>query len=155
MLPGPAPKPTAIKIMEGNPGKQRLNDREPQPTVVKATPPRHLTDPAAKKLYATYAKELVRFGLLTRIDVDELAHACDLWAAATRLWETYKAEPIVTHPVRGREVNPAYRAALAGFESARKVFRQFGVGSPGERSRLKVVEPDKKKSKFSGLITNN
>jgi hypothetical protein len=28
---GPAPKPTAIKKAEGNPGKRKLNTEEPEP----------------------------------------------------------------------------------------------------------------------------
>ena len=26
---GPAPKPTALKVLQGNPGKRKLNDSEP------------------------------------------------------------------------------------------------------------------------------
>ena len=35
---GPAPKPTAIKILEGNPGKQKLNHNEPKPPTIIAIP---------------------------------------------------------------------------------------------------------------------
>jgi len=143
--------PTALKQMLG---EKDINKQEPRPTEVKATPPRSLTDKAARKLYKTLASELVKFGLVTKVDVAELATACDQWAAADREWAKYIEQPEVTHPIRGKETNPAMRASLALRESARKVFRQFGIGSPAERSRLKVVEPVKqKKAKFAGLIT--
>ena len=28
---GPPPKPTALRLLQGNPGKRRLNDAEPKP----------------------------------------------------------------------------------------------------------------------------
>ena len=40
----PAPIPTAIRIMEGNPGKRPLNGREPQPAAVEPRCP----DPSTK-----------------------------------------------------------------------------------------------------------
>ena len=142
--------PTALKQMLG---EKDINRQEPRPTEVKATPPRSLTDKAARKLYKTLATELVKFGLLTKIDVQDLADACQLWANADTLYAEYLKEPWKKSSVRGDEINPALRASLAQRAEARKVFRGFGIGSPAERSRLKVVEPVKKKSKFSGLIT--
>jgi phage terminase small subunit len=29
-MPGPAPKPTALKLVQGNPGKRKLNKSEPK-----------------------------------------------------------------------------------------------------------------------------
>ena len=80
--PGPVPMPTALKQMLG---EKDINRQEPRPTEVKATPPRSLTDKAARKLYKTLATELVKFGLLTKIDVQDLADACQLWANADTL----------------------------------------------------------------------
>jgi P27 family predicted phage terminase small subunit len=151
-LPGPAPTPTSIQKFLGNPGKNRLNDAEPLPEVAKATPPRSLTDKDARKMYKLVAAQLVRFNMLTKIDTHELAMACDQWAAACRLWESYKCEPFTKGGTGLLTINPAYRAALQGFEAARKTFHGFGIGSPAERSRLRVAEAPKK-SKFSGLIT--
>jgi P27 family predicted phage terminase small subunit len=134
---------------------EKTNPHEPKPTVCSATPPRSLTDPNARKLYRAYAKELTKLGVLTTIDREELARACDLYVAAQGLWEKYKAEPVVENKVRGREINPAYRAALQGFADARKILVTFGIGSPADRSRLKVALPTQQKTKWSGLLTGN
>jgi phage terminase small subunit len=45
-LRGPAPKPTAIKRLEGNPGKRKLNEMEPKMTVGVPECPDHLDDVA-------------------------------------------------------------------------------------------------------------
>jgi P27 family predicted phage terminase small subunit len=136
-------------------GDKDINTHEPKPTVCKSTPPRSLTDPAAKRLYRQYAKELTKLGVLTTIDRDELTRVCDLYTEANKLWAIYKEQPRVTQSIRGQEINPAYRAALQGFADARKIFVTFGIGSPAERSRLKITPQDTKKSKRSGLLQTN
>ncbi len=32
-MPGPRPTPTYLKLLRGNPGKRKLNKREPQPQI--------------------------------------------------------------------------------------------------------------------------
>jgi phage terminase small subunit len=90
-------------------GDKDINTHEPKPTVCKSTPPRSLTDPAAKRLYRQYAKELTKLGVLTTIDRDELTRICDLYTEANKFWAIYKEQPRVTHSIRGPEINPAYR----------------------------------------------
>ncbi len=43
-MQGRKPKPTAIKMLEGNPGKRALNHAEPRPKVVMPRAPEHLSD---------------------------------------------------------------------------------------------------------------
>ena len=46
MTRGRKPKPTAVKIDEGNPGKRRINGREPKPPASLPDCPAHLSDEA-------------------------------------------------------------------------------------------------------------
>jgi phage terminase small subunit len=48
MKPGPKPKPTELKIIEGNPGKRPLNKNEPRPPRLSPQCPNWLL-PEAKK----------------------------------------------------------------------------------------------------------
>jgi len=66
-ITGPRPKPTSIKILEGNPGKRPLNLNEPKPTQIAPECPKWLK-PLAKKEWKRISPELERLGLLTRID---------------------------------------------------------------------------------------
>jgi P27 family predicted phage terminase small subunit len=150
-MPGPAPTPNHIKDLLGNPGHDKINRDEPRPTVAKSAPPRSLTDPAARKMYRTLAKSLVPFGLLTVQDTATLAKACDLTVQGDKLWEIYKCEPMTTGVQGAKVVHPAFRAALAAYDAADKILRQFGIGSPAERSRLKAAEAPRK-SKWTGLL---
>ena len=58
-------KPTAIRLLTGNPGKGPINDADPQPLpVVNLTPPSWL-DRYGKQAWKDHAPELDRMGLLT------------------------------------------------------------------------------------------
>ena len=46
---GRTPKPTAIKQLEGNPGKRQLNTNEPKPKQKAPTCPKWLDDEAKKE----------------------------------------------------------------------------------------------------------
>jgi hypothetical protein len=43
-MAGRRPKPTHLKVVTGNPGKRKLNDKEPTPAREIPSPPEHLTD---------------------------------------------------------------------------------------------------------------
>lgn len=43
-MAGRRPKPTHLKVVTGNPGKRKLNDKEPTPAKEIPGPPAHLTD---------------------------------------------------------------------------------------------------------------
>lgn len=49
---GRKPKPTAVKVLEGNPGKRSLNTREPQPEKKAPRCPSWLEDEAKKRVEA-------------------------------------------------------------------------------------------------------
>lgn len=54
---GRKPKPTAIKVLEGNPGKRELNEYEPKPAKKAPRCPSWLED-EAKKEWKRTAKQL-------------------------------------------------------------------------------------------------
>ena len=68
-MASPKPKPTALKIAKGNPGKQKLNTNEPQPS--KELPPcPEWIPPLAKSAWNNLVPELSRIGVLTKIDLN-------------------------------------------------------------------------------------
>jgi phage terminase small subunit len=84
---GRRPKPTAIKRLEGNPGKRALNDAEPQPRAVLPEAPEHLSDDEKGK-WKAIIQELHPLGLVTAIDKDALAMYCVIyvrWVKAEKM----------------------------------------------------------------------
>ena len=64
---GRKPKPTAIKELEGNPGKRPLNEAEPKPVKKAPSCPKWL-EPEAKKEWRRLSKQLEQSGVLTEVD---------------------------------------------------------------------------------------
>ena len=77
---GRKPKPTAMKVLEGNPGKRELNIFEPKPKKsVLPTCPDWLED-EAKAEWHRLARNLHELGLLTDLDVQAFASYCQAYA---------------------------------------------------------------------------
>ncbi|MGB3346641.1 MAG: phage terminase small subunit P27 family [Candidatus Humimicrobiia bacterium] len=78
-MASPKPKPTALKILEGNPGKRPLNENEPKPIPIDLKCPDWLLA-EAKEEWKRLAPELERLGLLTKIDKVSFEAYCQSYA---------------------------------------------------------------------------
>ena len=76
---GRKPKPTALKVLEGNPGKRPLNEHEPVPPKVQLKCPDWLL-PEAKKEWKRLAPALEAMGVLTMADLMAFAGYCQAYA---------------------------------------------------------------------------
>src|SRR5262249_37411259 len=75
LMQGRRPKPTHLKLLQGNPGKRPYNANEPKPAPQVPSPPEHLTEVALKE-WNRLAELLGRIGLLTAIDRTAFAAYC-------------------------------------------------------------------------------
>ena len=78
-MAGRPPKPTQLKIIEGNPGKRPLNTNEPQYAADAVRCPMWL-DPDAKREWRRVVKLLKANHLATEADVMALAAYCQAYA---------------------------------------------------------------------------
>ena len=76
---GRKPTPTAIKMLEGNPGKRPLNTKEPKPAKKAPSCPKWL-EPEAKKEWRRLAKQMEQIGILTEVDMAAFAGYCQAYA---------------------------------------------------------------------------
>ena len=91
---GPKPKPTVLRILEGNPGRRPLPQNEPQPKVGLPRCPSSLS-PDAKKLWQSLGKKLAGCGLVTETD----GPAFELLITAYLEWHEAAAKVAQTGPV--------------------------------------------------------
>lgn len=73
------PKPTVLKVLEGNPGKRPLNEREPTPPKASIKCPSWLL-PEAKKEWKRLAPSLEAMGVLTMADITAFEGYCQAYA---------------------------------------------------------------------------
>jgi P27 family predicted phage terminase small subunit len=82
---GPLPKPTALKLIQGNPGKRSLNLADGvNPRVEIPSPPKHLGS-AGRKEWRRITPLLEDLGLISGLDVAALALYCQSYGRLVEL----------------------------------------------------------------------
>jgi P27 family predicted phage terminase small subunit len=142
-MPGPAPKPTALKVVQGNPGKRKLNQDEPTPEVVAPDCPAHLSADA-KAEWDRIMPLLVRLKIVSELDTAALALYCQSyarWQEAERMITDMKAKGgdglLIKAPSGYPIQNPYLAIANRAMEDCHKYLQQFGL-SPAARSRVTI-----------------
>ena len=136
---GRKPKPSAIRLLEGNPGKRPINQREPKPDK-KAPPCPKWLDPEAKKEWRRLSKKLEQLGILTEADMSVFASYCQAYAR----WKA--AEEIISSHGFISKTPSGYLQAIPHVAIAKEYARimnrcaeQLGL-TPSSRSRLVAGE---------------
>ena len=135
---GPAPKPTAVKILQGKPGHRPLPANEPRPSAGRLpSAPRFLGEEARKE-WKRLAPRLHAVGLLTEADHDALALYCETWATWKRAEEQVRRKGEVVKTTNGNVIqNPYLAIANRAKRDALLLLREFGM-TPSARSRVNV-----------------
>lgn len=143
MKPGKPPKPSHLKIVQGNPGRRPVGDGEPQPEVRAPDCPPHLS-PAAKEEWDRIMPILLRLRLVTEIDTAALALYCQAygrWQEAEAKITAMKAaggDGLMVKAPSGYPIqNPYLAIANRAMEDCYKYLQQFGL-SPSARTRVTV-----------------
>lgn len=132
---GRKPTPTAIKLLEGNPGKRPLNANEPKPEKKAPSCPKWL-EPEAKKEWRRLAKQMEQIGILTQVDMAAFAGYCQAYAR----WK--EAEEFITQHgsilrTKSGYVQPVPQVSIAQtyLKIMNRFAEQFGL-TPAARSRI-------------------
>jgi P27 family predicted phage terminase small subunit len=140
-LRGRPPKPTALKVLEGNPGKRPLNEREPKPLTVEPDMPSYL-DREAQREWKRLVPILLRMRVLTEADGVALANLCQAYSTMVQ------AQKLMSNAAKGRRspllvktrAGYQYQSPLLGIingqmEIIARHLREFGL-TPASRSRV-------------------
>ena len=128
-------KPTAVKVLEGNPGKRPLNMYEPVPEKKAPECPSWLND-EAKEEWDRLADKMVNLGTLTEMDMAAFAGYCQSyarWKEAEEFIE--KHGTIVKTPSGYWQQVPQVSIAQTNLKVMLKFCSEFGL-TPSFRSRM-------------------
>ena len=132
---GRKPKPTAMKELEGNPGKHPLNTSEPKPTKKAPACPKWL-EPEAKKEWRRLAKQMEAIGILTEVDMAAFAGYCQAYARWKEAEEFITQHgTIVKTPSGYWQQVPQVSIAQTYLKIMNRFAEQFGL-TPSSRSRI-------------------
>jgi P27 family predicted phage terminase small subunit len=148
---GRKPKPTHLKVLEGNPGKRPLNRNEPKPRPAVPTCPRHLSA-EAKREWRRVTPLLDTLGLLTEIDRAALAMYCEAWNRWVDAEEALKEYGVMVKSPNGFPMQSPYLAvANKAMEQMRALLAEFGM-SPASRTRISVDNFFEDDSEMAALL---
>jgi len=134
---GRKPKPTALKVLEGNPGKRPLNKNEPQPERKAPRCPSWL-EPEAKKEWKRMAKTLETIGVLTQVDKAAFAGYCQAYARWKEAEEFLsKHGTIFKTPSGYIQQVPQVSIAQTYLKVMKDFCSEFGL-TPAARTRIQV-----------------
>lgn len=140
---GRKPTPTAIKELEGNPGKRKLNENEPKPEKKAPSCPKWL-DKEARKEWHRLAKKMEAIGILTEVDMAAFAAYCQSYAR----WK--QNEEFITEHGSLVRTPSGYWMAVPQVAMAQQYMKQMGKFAtefgltPASRSRLIAGAGDSK-----------
>ena len=140
---GRKPKPTNLKVIEGNRGKRALNKAEPKPTPVTPTCPAWLSGEARRE-WRRVVPELERLGLLTLVDRVALAGYCQGWSRLRQCEQIIDKEGLTytTHSAQGGTMvrpRPEVSMGQKYLAQLRAFCVEFGL-TPSSRGRMTVPE---------------
>lgn len=142
---GRKPKPTALKVIEGNPGKRPLNKLEPKPENKAPKCPSWL-EKEAKKEWRRMSKVLEALGILTEVDSAAFAGYCQAYARWKEAEEFLsKHGTIFKTPSGYIQQVPQVSIAQTYLKIMKDFCSEFGL-TPSSRSRIvandKLTEND-------------
>ena len=136
---GPAPKPTELKRLAGNPGKRPLNESEPKPTGTPACP--SWLGKEAKAEWKRILPALVELNLIGKVDRAALAAYCVSFATFREAEEAIQKHGYIFSTENGYlQQRPEVGIRSKALEQMRQFLSEFGM-TPSSRTRLVVPPP--------------
>ena len=143
-MSGPPRKPTALRILQGNPSKRPLPEGEPHPEIVAPSCPAWMRDKIAIAAWRELASVLEGMRVVSEADRKALELLCDAYAEWRRAREvviehgtTYEAENVNGGLML--KVRPEVALAADAWRRIRSMLTEFGL-TPAARARVKVGE---------------
>jgi P27 family predicted phage terminase small subunit len=134
---GPAPHPTALKLLHGEQRASRINANEPRPRIAAPEAPAWLSERAAQE-WERIVPELTAMGTARASDSVALAAYCEAVARlAAAVQVVAQAGMLIRDAGGGVRKNPAVAQARDASNDVRQWAREFGL-TPSARSPLRV-----------------
>lgn len=150
---GRKPKPTALKLVTGNPGKRPLNADEPRPPAGLPGCPPHL-DQKGKTLWRELAGHLAELGA-AQVDAKGLEQLCSVYATIRDCDRAIKAGGLTyeSQTELGSIIRPRPEVAIraAAWREFRALLVEFGL-TPSSRSRLRAPARDSEDEALDNFI---
>lgn len=160
-------KPDHLKIIDGDPNKERINYDAPQPQDAVLIPPWPLSDKALE-IWNRLAPDMKSNGIFTTWDADAFAQACDCLAMYWTFREMLEDEHYIDVDKDGKVIasmkyvargaaggvikSPYWQMMRDAHAMAMVTLSRFGM-TPADRSKLSVKDSDGNMGGLDELIS--
>ena len=149
MKSGRKKKPTALKLIEGNPGKRPLNEEEPEPRKVYEPPAPDGFDAVHSAKWDSLARQLADIRVLTELDLDALQIYVENWCAMMdSLADINVRGKLLQSPSGGPMWNPSWAEYKHSLKVVRSLQAEFGM-TPSTRTGIIADAGDDGKDRWS------
>src|SRR5262245_14360459 len=132
---GPAPKPTSLRLLEGNLSKRAFNDHEPKPRAIAPRCPKHL-DNEARREWRRITPILLRMRVLTEADEYTLANLCQTYSTLIKAQRKLTETGLLLKTPSGYvQQNPLLGIVNRCMDTITRLSREFGL-TPASRTQL-------------------
>ena len=136
---GPAPKPTALRVLEGNPANRPLPKDEPKAPPGAPDQPGWLTK-EARAHWDEVVPILLKLGTLTFADGEALAEYCDVWARLRKVNRVINQKGhTFTTPNGYVQQRPEVGIAKGLRADLTRLMDRFGM-NPSARTRIRLSD---------------
>lgn len=133
---GPAPEPTSLRIMKGNPSHRPINKAEPQPRAVAPTSPIPLSERAIE-FWNYFVPILASMKVLSEADGVPLANLCNAMCTLEEAQEMIKTEGLIMVSKSGwLQISPFQSLIQQQMKIIGDICSQFGL-TPSSRTKIK------------------
>ena len=152
MPPGPPPKPIEMKLLEGNPGKRKLNKNAPMPERIISLKCPKFIGKYGRQEWQRITSDLSRLNMLTGVDQGALEMYCQTYQK-WRDAEDYLIKEGTVYAIKDDYGNikcvqqvPQVSIAHQSAEYCRKMLSEFGL-TPAARTRLSIPASEVRSAK--------
>ena len=155
---GRKPKPSNLKVIEGNPGKRPLPENEPKPAPVIETPaPPGWLNKDGKQMWKDRVPDLINIGLLTNIDIDSFAMCCHVYGVFREAERDIKKKGryhkyVNKFGAENEVERPQAKTANKAYAEYCKMMSEFGL-SPASRTRIEVKPAEDGQDPMEALLS--
>ena len=137
---GPAPTPSAIRRLEGNPSRRPLNSHEPKPRANRPRMPKHL-DERAQKEWRRLVPMLEQMRVLTEADGIALANLCVDYSILQQAQESLSKTGLLSKTTKTGMIHqsPLLNIISVTTDRVTRGLREFGL-TPASRSRIQASD---------------
>lgn len=131
---GPAPKPTALRLLHGDQPKRINKDEAPTPEGLPTCPANVSAE--VREVWQYAISNLIVMGIATPPDRDALLCYCEAVVAHRRASAILAAESLVVTGEQGGKIqHPAFRTQTTAAATIKALAREFGF-TPSARSEI-------------------